>query len=92
MSYATVGTGRLDAFDSTNRMGEKPVFFKVFSDPLENCKKGELDRIRKAVMLVNKYYDSHIFLFSKRRFSDYAGHQAPLDEVVSFVEVDRLRF
>jgi hypothetical protein len=43
-------------------------------------------------MLVNKYYDSHIFLFSKRRFSNYAAQQASLDEVFSFVEVERLKF
>jgi hypothetical protein len=80
------------AFDAIHRNGEKVVFVKVFSDQLENCKKDELDRIRKAVMLANKYYDSHIFLFSKRRFSDYAAQQAPLDEMVSCVEVERLRF
>ena len=80
------------AFDAIHRNGEKVVFVKVFADPMENCKKGGLDRIQKAVMLVNKYYDSHIFLFTKRRFSDYAAQQAPLDEVVSFVEVERLKF
>jgi AAA+ ATPase superfamily predicted ATPase len=79
-------------FDAIYRNGEKVVFVKVFADPLENCKKGELDRIRKVVMLVNKYYNSHIFLFAKRRFSDYAAQQAPLDEAVSVIEVERLRF
>ena len=79
-------------FDAIHRKGEKAVFVKVFVEPLENCKQGELDRIRKAVMLANKYYDSHIFLFTKRRFSDYAAQQAALDEVVFFVEVERLRF
>jgi hypothetical protein len=63
----------------------------VFADPLENCKKDEFEKIQRAVMLVNKYYDSHIFLFAKRRFSDYAVRQAPLDEAVSFVGVERLR-
>ena len=64
----------------------------MFADPRENCKKDELERIRKAVMLTNKYYVSHIFIFTKRRFSDYAAQQAPLDKMLSFVEVKRLKF
>jgi len=43
-------------------------------------------------MLANKYYDSHVFIFAKRRFSDYAARQAPNDESLSLVEVDRLKF
>jgi hypothetical protein len=84
--------GFIYTFDAICRNFEKAVFVKVFSDPLENCKKDELDKIQKAVLLVNKYYDSRIFIFTKRRFSDYAAQQAPLDEVVSFVEVERLKY
>jgi hypothetical protein len=69
-----------------------PIFVEVFDDPLENCKRDKLDKIQKAVMLANKYYYSHVFIFSKRRFSDYAAKQAPLDESLSFVEVERLKF
>jgi hypothetical protein len=79
-------------FDAIIRSGEKAVFVKVFSDPLENCKRDEFKKIQKAVMLVNKYYDSHVFIFSKRRFSDYAAQQAPRDETLSFIEVERLKF
>jgi hypothetical protein len=43
-------------------------------------------------MLVNEYDDSHIFLFTKRRFSDYAAKRAPIDDVMSFVEVERLKY
>ena len=64
----------------------------MFADLLENCKQGVLEKIQQAVMLANKYYDSHIFLFIKRRFSDYAAQQAPLDEAVSTVEAGRLKF
>ena len=79
-------------FDAIHRNGNKAVFVKVFSDPFENCKRDELDKIQKAVMLTNKYYDSHVFIFAKRRFSDYAAKQAPVDETISFVEVERLKF
>ena len=79
-------------FDAIMRKGDKAIFIKVFSDPLENCKKDELKKIRKAVLLTNVYYDSHVFIFSKRRFSDYAVAQAANDGVISLVEVDRLRF
>jgi hypothetical protein len=41
----------------------------------------------KAVMLVNKYYVSQVFIFTKRRFSDYAAQQTLHDQAVSFVEV-----
>jgi hypothetical protein len=61
------------------------VFIKVFADLLENCKKGELEKIHKAVMVVNKYYDSYIFIFTKRHFADYAAQQTRLDEAVSYV-------
>jgi len=64
----------------------------VFSDSLENRKKNELDKIQKAVMFSNKYYDSHAFIFSKRHFPDYAAKQAPIDEALSFVEVERSKF
>ena len=79
-------------FDAIHRNGEKTVFVKVFADPLENCKNDELDKIEKAVILTNKYYDSHVFLFAKRRFSDCAAKRAPIDDMVSFVEVERLKF
>ena len=79
-------------FDAIHIHGEKAVFVKVFTEPFENCKREELDKIKKAVMLVNKYYNSHVFLFTKRRFSDYAAKQAPIDKVISFVDVERLKF
>ena len=39
--------------------------------------KDEFDKIQEAVMLVNKYYDSHVFILAKRHFSDYTARQAP---------------
>ena len=79
-------------FDAILRNSEKAIFIKVLSDPFENCKESELEKIRKAVMLANKYYDSHIFIFSKRRFSDYAVAEAAQDYSISLVEVERLKF
>jgi len=36
--------------------------------------------------------DSHILIFSKRRFSDHAVAEAAKDEAISLVEVDRLKY
>jgi hypothetical protein len=79
-------------FDAIHRNGNKAVYVKVFADPLENCKKDEYSKIKRAVTITNDYDDSHVFIFAKRRFSDYAAKQAPIDDVISFVEVERLRF
>lgn len=79
-------------FDAIFRKGKKAVFIKVFEDPQENCKKDELERIRDAVSLVNKYYDSQVFIFTKRRFSDHAVKESGMDDNLSLVEVDRLKW
>lgn len=78
-------------FDAVVQHKGKAVFVKVFKDPAENCKKAELERIRKAVSLVNTYYDSYVYIFTKRRFSDYAVAEAAKDRVIKLVEVERLR-
>jgi hypothetical protein len=52
----------------------------------------ELIKLQRAVSLVNEYDDSHVYLFTKRRFSDYAVSQAAKDKVLSLVEVDRLKY
>jgi hypothetical protein len=79
-------------FDAIVRNDEKAIFIKVFDDPLENCKYDELKKIRKAIMLTNTYYDSHIFIFSKRRFTDYAVSEAANDGAISLVELERLKY
>ena len=55
-----------------------------------NCKKAELEDIRRAVLLVNTYCDSYVHIFSKCRFSDYTVVEAARDRVVKLVEVERL--
>jgi len=79
-------------FDAIVRNGEKAVFIKVFESPDENCGRDELNKIRKAVSLANKYYDSHIYIFTKKRFSDYAVAETAKDETLSLVEVERLKY
>lgn len=79
-------------FDAIVRNGEKAVFIKVFEDSDNTCRPLELKRIRHAVSLVNKLYDSHIFIFSKRRFCDEATNEAAWDEGLTLVEMDRLKF
>jgi len=78
-------------FDAICRNDDRAVFIKIFEDPMENCGRDELEKIRRAVTLVNAYYDSHVYIFSKRRFSDYAVAEAANDQTISLVEVDRLR-
>jgi len=92
-SPETVRKGKFKyTFDAIARDGEKTVFVKVFEDADENCKAAELVRIRKAVSLVNEYYNSRVLIFSKRRFSEYVVHEASIDETISLIEVDRLKY
>jgi hypothetical protein len=92
-SPQTIGDGGFSYnFDAIVKNGGKAIFVKIFADPLENLKKDELEKIRTAVTLANRYYDSHILIFSKRRFSDYAVAEAAKDDTLSLVEVDRLKF
>ena len=79
-------------FDAVARKDDNAVFVKTFERENENCGREELEKIRKAVELANVYYDSHVFIFAKRRFSDYAVHEAARDGVLQLVGVKRLRF
>jgi len=79
-------------FDAIVQHKGKAVFVKVFKDPAENCKKAEIEKIRKAISLVNTYYDSYVYIFTKRRFSDYAVAEAAKDRVIKLIEVERLKF
>jgi hypothetical protein len=78
-------------FDAILRKTDKAVFIKVFADPLESCRQGELENIREAVMLANVYYDSHVYIFSKRRFTESALLEAAQDTCISLVGVDKLK-
>jgi len=78
-------------FDAVARNGNKAVFVKVLEYPGDGCSKETLESIRKAVALLNEYYDSRVFIFSKRRVSDYAVKEASDDDVLNLVRVEQLR-
>jgi len=95
IAYApkTIKEGRFQyTFDAVVKHKHKAIFVRVFKNPLENCARAELDRLLRAVSLINEYEDSHIYLFTKRRFSDYAVSKAAKDDVLNLVEVDRLKY
>ena len=79
-------------FDAIVRRGSRAVFVKVFADPLENLKKAELEKLREAVSVANAYHESKLYVFTKRRFGDYAVKEAANDGTLSLIEVERLKF
>ena len=92
-SPETVRQGQFSyTFDAIVRKGGKAVFIKVFEGATNNCRPNELIKIRKAVELVNMYYDCYVLIFSKRRFCDEAVHAASKDYVIKLVEIERLKF
>ena len=93
VAYApqTVSKGRFSyTFDAIVRNDNKAVFIKVLEKPQDSCDRGELETLRKAVSLMNTYYDSCVFIFAKRRFSEYAAKEASSDDVIRLVGVERL--
>jgi AAA+ ATPase superfamily predicted ATPase len=84
--------GTMLTFDAVARNKQKMLFVKVFKDPLESCATSKLNELRQAVSLVNEYEDSYVYIFTKRRFSDYAVSRAARDNVLKLVEVDRLKY
>ncbi|MCL1885381.1 MAG: hypothetical protein FWF98_01230 [Dehalococcoidia bacterium] len=79
-------------FDAIARHKQRVLFIKVFQSPLESCTKTELTRLQHAVSQINEYEDSHVYIFTKRRLSDYAVSQAAKDDVLNLVEVERLKY
>ena len=86
------GDGFEFTFDAIVRYNHKAIFVKVYQDPLENVKKEGLLRLRQAISLANSYLDSYIYIFTKRRFSDYAVAAAAKDDILRLVEVERLKY
>ena len=78
-------------FDGITRNEKIAVLIKVLEDPEDNGGRETLEKIRKAVSLANIYYNSHVYIFAKRRFSDHTKKQASYDEVLSLVGVEQLR-
>ena len=79
-------------FDAIINDKNGTIFIKVFEDPDESCTKDELEKLRRGVMLVSKYYESHIYIFSKKRFSDYAVKETTKDDSLNLFEVERLTY
>ena len=89
----TVMKGKFSyTFDAICKHKGKMIFIKVFENPFENCNQIKLMKIRRAIEISNVYFDSQCYIFSKRRFSDYAVAEAARDEVINLVEVDRLKY
>ena len=88
----TVTAGGADyTFDYAARHQGKAVFVKIFHDGEQNVGKEEFEVLEKAVMACHPYYDSQIYLFAKRRFSDYLVHEAS-NGIVKLFNLERLRF
>jgi hypothetical protein len=79
-------------FDAIINDKNGTIFIKVFENPAESCTKDELEKLRWAVMLVSKYYESHIYIFSKKRFSDYAVKETTKDDSINLLDIERLKF
>ena len=78
-------------FDSIGRNKEMAVMVKILNEPEDSCRKETFETIRKAAALVNEYYNSHVYIFAKKRFSDYAVKEASKDEAITLVGIEQLR-
>ena len=79
-------------FDGVFHRGEYTLFFKIYTDPMENCGANEIKRIERAIMLTNKLYDSQAVIFCRRRFSDAAVAAAAKEHILSLVSLERLKY
>ena len=77
-------------FDAVIDIDGKTVFVKIFESPDESCTKTEILKIQEAVMRDHVWYDCHVFIFTKRRFSDFAVNEAAMTGVVRCVGLERL--
>ncbi|MEG0838702.1 MAG: hypothetical protein RSF33_02705 [Hydrogenoanaerobacterium sp.] len=78
-------------FDCFAKSGRQAVFVKIFHGEHEIVGREHLAELERAIALCHRYVDSHIYLFSKRRFGDYAVHDASVTPVKLFT-VERLKF
>ena len=78
-------------FDYAGKSNGKAVFVKIFHDDEQSVGKEEFEKIERAVMACHPFYDSQIYLFAKRRFSDYLVHEAS-NGIVKLFNLERLRF
>lgn len=78
-------------FDFAGRDKGKAVFVKIFHDENITVGKEEYGKIERAVTHCYPLSDSYIYIFAKRRFSDFLVHEASFG-IVKLFNLDRLRF
>lgn len=69
----------------------KAVFVKILTDTTEIAGKDMVAEFEKAAAKLNHLYNSELFICSKRRFSDFAVHEA-LGGFLKLITVERLKF
>lgn len=79
------------AFDLIIKDKDNAIFVKIFHDENQSIGKEEYEKLTAAISSVHILYDSHIYIFAKRRFSDYLVHEASLGTLKLF-NLDRLRY
>lgn len=78
-------------FDFAGRDKGKAVFVKIFHDESLTIGKEEYEKLERAVAHCHPLSDSYIYIFAKRRFSDFLVHEASFG-IVKLFNLDRLRF
>lgn len=78
-------------FDFAGRDKGKAVFVKIFHDESMTVGKEEYEKLERAVARCHPLSDSYIYIFAKRRFSDFLVHEASFG-IVKLFNLDRLRF
>ena len=78
-------------FDYAGRDKGKAVFVKIFHDESITVGKEEYEKLECAVARCHKLSDSYIYIFAKRRFSDFLVHEASFG-IVKLFSLDRLRY
>ena len=78
-------------FDFAGKDKGKAVFVKIFHDESMTIGKDEYEKLERAAVRCHPLSDSYIYIFAKRRFSDFLVHEASFGTAKLF-NLDRLRF
>ncbi len=78
-------------FDFVGSDNGKAVFVKIFDDENLTVGKEEYEKLERAVARCHPLSDSFIYIFAKRRFSDFLVHEATFG-IVKLFNLDRLRY
>lgn len=69
----------------------KAIFVKIFHDESLTVGKEEYEKLERAATRCHPLSDSFIYIFAKRRFSDFLVHEASFG-IVKLFNLERLRF